>query len=96
MRQIVTAQASSPDSHRPSGLDVSPPGGAFYLWVPAPDGDAWALTELLARRAGAIVSPGEFYGPDGSGHVRLAVVQPTERIRLVADRLASSRASAGA
>ena len=78
------------------GLDVSQPGGAFYLWVPAPDGDAWALTELLARRAGAIVSPGEFYGPDGSGHVRLAVVQPTERIRLVADRLASSRASAGA
>jgi aspartate/methionine/tyrosine aminotransferase len=42
------------------------------------------------------VSPGEFYGPDGSHHVRLAVVQPTERIRLVADRLASSRASAEA
>jgi succinyldiaminopimelate transaminase len=78
------------------GLDVTPPGGAFYLWVPAPDGDAWGRTERLARRAGAIVSPGEFYGPDGSGHVRLAVVQPTERIRLVADRLASSRASAGA
>ena len=60
------------------GLDVSQPGGAFYLWVPAPDGDAWALTERLARRAGAIVSPGEFYGPDGSGP-RAAGRRPAHR-----------------
>ena len=26
------------------------PGGAFYLWVPAPGGDAWALAERLADR----------------------------------------------
>jgi aspartate/methionine/tyrosine aminotransferase len=36
------------------------------------------------------VSPGEFYGPDGAGHVRIAVVQPDDRIALVADRLASA------
>jgi aspartate/methionine/tyrosine aminotransferase len=39
---------------------------------------------------GALVSPGEFYGDDGAGFVRVAVVQPTERIKLVADRLAGS------
>ncbi len=38
-------------------LDVSLPGGGFYLWVPAPGGDAWALTERLAVEGGAIVSP---------------------------------------
>jgi len=70
------------------GLDVPMPGGAFYLWVPAPDGDAWALTERLARDGGAIVSPGEFYGDAGRGHVRIAAVQPDDRIALVVERLA--------
>lgn len=70
-----------------AGIDAPRPAGAFYLWVPAPDGDAWALTRRLAREAGALVSPGEFYGPAGSGHVRVAVVQPDDRIQLVADRL---------
>ena len=73
------------------GIDVPMPGGAFYLWAPAPDGDAWALTHRLAERGGALVSPGEFYGPAGAGFVRVAVVQPDDRIALVAERLASVR-----
>lgn len=71
-------------------LDVAMPDGAFYLWVPAPGGDAWALAERLARDAGAIVSPGEFYGPQGAGFVRVAAVQPDDRIALVAERLATT------
>jgi len=74
------------------GIDAPMPGGGFYLWVPAPGGDAWALTERLAREGGAIVSPGEFYGPAGAGHVRVAAVQPDERIALVVDRLALAAA----
>lgn len=72
------------------GLDIDAPlpSGAFYLWVPAPDGDAWALTRRLAAEGGALVSPGEFYGPAGAGFVRVAVVQPDDRLALVADRLA--------
>ena len=69
------------------GIDVPMPGGAFYLWVEAPGGDAWGLTERLAEEAGAIVSPGEFYGEAGRGHVRVAAVQPDERIALVVERL---------
>ena len=68
-------------------LDVVVPEGGFYLWVPAPGGDAWGLTKRLATDAGALVSPGEFYGPAGSGHVRIAVVQPDDRIELIAQRL---------
>ncbi|HSL72936.1 MAG TPA: aminotransferase class I/II-fold pyridoxal phosphate-dependent enzyme [Ilumatobacteraceae bacterium] len=70
-----------------SGVDVPQPDGAFYLWIPVDDG--WAFTERLAREGGALVSPGEFYGADGARFVRVAVVQPDERIRLVADRLAA-------
>ncbi len=71
---------------RAVGLEVPMPEGAFYLWVPAPGGDAWALAERLAVELGAVVSPGEFYGPAGAGHVRVAAVQPRERIELLRRR----------
>jgi aspartate/methionine/tyrosine aminotransferase len=63
------------------------PGGGIYLWVPAPDGDAWGFAETLAVKGGALVSPGEFYGPTAAGHIRLAMVQPDDRLELVASRL---------
>jgi succinyldiaminopimelate transaminase len=70
-----------------AGSDVDLPGGGFYLWAPAPDGDAWAFAHRLAAEAGVVVSPGEFYGPQGSGHVRAAMVQPDDRLMLAARRL---------
>jgi aspartate/methionine/tyrosine aminotransferase len=63
------------------------PGGGFYLWAPAPDGDAWEWTCWLAERGGVLVSPGSFYGEAGAGHVRLAMVAPIDRLDLVAHRL---------
>jgi succinyldiaminopimelate transaminase len=84
-----------------AGLEATVPAGTFYLWVPAPpwaraegesegrDG-AWVLAEALADVAGTLVSPGEFYGEAGAGHVRIAVVQPDDRIELVARRLAQT------
>ena len=80
--------AAVADALRAIGLAVSLPGGGFYLWVPAPEGDAWGLAERLARTAGLLVSPGEFYGPDAAGHVRIAVVQPIERIEAALVHLA--------
>lgn len=71
-----------------SGTEVEMPAGAFYLWIPVPDG--WAYTEQLARDGGVLVSPGEFYGPDGAAAVRVAVVQPDDRIALVEARLSSA------
>jgi len=64
---------------------VALPQGGFYLWAPVDD--AWAFTDRLARQGGALVSPGEFYGAAGAGFVRVAVVQPMERLELVAERL---------
>jgi succinyldiaminopimelate transaminase len=69
------------------GIAAPLPAGGFYLWVPAPGGDAWSLTRLLAEKAGVLVSPGEFYGPAGAGHVRVALVQPDAQLDLVARRL---------
>jgi len=68
-----------------AGVDVSLPAGGFYLWADV--GDGWSFTEKLAHEGGALVSPGEFYGTTCGSHVRVAVVQPDERIDLVATRL---------
>lgn len=68
-----------------AGVEVPQPGGGFYLWFEV--GDGWAFTEKLAAAGGALVSPGEFYGPASAGFVRVAVVQPDEHLELVAERL---------
>jgi succinyldiaminopimelate transaminase len=76
LQQVLQAQ----------GSPVQLPGGAFYLWAPAPDGDGWAFATTLAEELGLLVSPGEFYGEAGAGHVRVAAVQPDERLTLLAQR----------
>jgi succinyldiaminopimelate transaminase len=68
------------------GYESPLPRGAFYLWVPAPGGDAWAAARDLAEKIGIVVSPGEFYGAVSSGWLRVAAVQPDERVALVAER----------
>ena len=78
-----------------AGSDAQMPAGAFYLWAPAPAGDAWAFAEVLARRAGIVASPGEFYCADPAmagahdphQYVRIAAVQPEDRLELALSRL---------
>ena len=48
------------------------------------------MAEALAREGGLLVSPGDLYGDDGAGHVRIAVVQPMERLALVGERLGAA------
>jgi succinyldiaminopimelate transaminase len=69
------------------GVESDLPGGGFYLWAPAPAGDGWAWTRWLAEHGGVLVSPGSFYGAQGDGFVRLAMVAPVDRLDLVAERL---------
>jgi succinyldiaminopimelate transaminase len=72
------------------GAPVALPEGGFYLWVPVPSDrwpDAWAMAEALATDGGLLVSPGDLYGDGGAGHVRVALVQPGERLELVGERL---------
>ena len=50
--------------------------------------DGWELAARLAHEAGLLVSPGDLYGAAGADHVRLALVQPRDRLELALDRLA--------
>lgn len=75
-----------------AGCPTALPAGGFYLWAPVPArwDDAWAMAEDLAKAAGMLVSPGDLYGPAGARHVRIAVVQPMVRLRLVGERLSGA------
>jgi succinyldiaminopimelate transaminase len=66
----------------------------FYLWLRSADGadDDWEIAAWLANDGGLLVSPGGFYGAAGADHVRLALVQPDDRLELALDRLVRARA----
>lgn len=68
------------------GLEAGMPGGSFYLWVRAPTGNGWDLARYLAERVGMLVSPGEFYGPDGAAFVRVAAVGGDQALELLEKR----------
>ncbi len=72
------------------GVDAPMPDGAFYLWCRKDGLDGWELAALLAEVAGLIVSPGELYGGPAREFVRIAVVQPDDRLALAASRLVDS------
>jgi succinyldiaminopimelate transaminase len=73
-----------------AALGCATPAGAFYLWAPAPGGDGWAYAARLAEVAGCLVSPGGFYGEVSDGFVRLALVQPDDRLAVVVERLSGA------
>ncbi|KAA1430774.1 succinyldiaminopimelate transaminase [Mycolicibacter arupensis] len=69
-----------------AGFTVELSQGGLYLW--ATRGEACRSTvDWLAQR-GILVAPGEFYGPAGAQHVRVALTATDERIAAAAARLA--------
>ena len=73
----------------PHGLVHDGGDAAFYLWMRTADGadDGWEIAARLAHEAGLLVSPGDLYGALGADHVRIALVQPRDRLELALDRL---------
>jgi succinyldiaminopimelate transaminase len=72
---------------RSAGFAIDYSEGGLYLWAtrgePCRDSVAW-----LAQR-GILVAPGEFYGPGGAQHVRVALTATDERISAAVGRLAA-------
>ncbi|HEV7865223.1 MAG TPA: hypothetical protein VGR20_21185, partial [Acidimicrobiia bacterium] len=67
-------------------IDAGGPS-SFYLWVRSADAaeDGWGVTARLAE-SGMLVAAGDLYGEAGADHVRIALVQPLERLELAFDR----------
>lgn len=69
------------------GVETPMPDGTFYLWGRGQEGNGFATAQMLAERSGLVVSPGELYGEAGAPYVRVAVVQPDDKLELAVSRL---------
>ncbi len=70
---------------RGAGFGVEHSQAGLYLW--ATRGEPCRETVASLARLGILVAPGEFYGPGGARHVRVALTATDERIAAVVDRL---------
>lgn len=68
-----------------AGFRIDHSEGGLYLWATR-DESCWDTVAWLAAR-GILVAPGEFYGPTGTRHVRVALTATDERIDTAAARL---------
>src|SRR5262245_62950 len=69
-----------------AGWLVSHSQAGLYLWAAHPAYDCWDSVKVLSQ-IGILVSPGEFYGPAGARHIRLALTATDERNAAAASRL---------
>jgi len=75
-----------------AGWPMDTPKGTMFAWAPLPGGrmDSTALVMELADRTGILVTPGVSFGPNGEGHVRMALVQPLPRMAEAVQRIKAS------
>ena len=66
--------------------------GSMFVWARLPHGrtDSMAFVPELMEKAGVIVTPGASFGAAGEGFVRMALVQPPERLRAAVAAIAAS------
>jgi LL-diaminopimelate aminotransferase len=71
-----------------AGMDVEPPLGSIYVWVPAPGGRSSEgfATELLDEAA-VVVAPGTGYGANGEGYVRISLTIADARLEEAMERI---------
>nr|WP_206038129.1 succinyldiaminopimelate transaminase [Rhodococcus sp. HNM0569] len=70
---------------RSAGFTVSDSEAGLYLWATRGENGRDTVAWLAER--GILVAPGDFYGPRGVDHVRIALTETDERIEEAAARL---------
>ncbi|HEY1330694.1 MAG TPA: LL-diaminopimelate aminotransferase [Actinomycetota bacterium] len=75
---------------REVGIELEPPLGSIYVWVPTPSGrSAVDFAAELLDEAAIVVAPGTGYGPHGEGYIRISLSVPDARLQEAMDRLRS-------
>lgn len=63
------------------GLEADWPGGGYFLWVRVPRGSSGRkFCESLLSERRVKLTPGELFGPSGTGYVRLSLVAEDGRL----------------
>ncbi len=69
-----------------AGWTIEHSEAGLYLWGSRAGLDCWGSVQTLAA-AGILAAPGEFYGPSGRRHIRVALTATDERIDAAVGRL---------
>ena len=70
-----------------AGFRIDHSEAGLYLWITRGE-DCWRTVEAMAS-LGILVAPGDFYGPAGAFHVRVALTATDERIAAAVARISS-------
>ena len=63
------------------GVSCVPPKATIYVWAAVPEGyNSEKFAERLLTEAHVIVTPGNGYGPEGEGFIRISLTTPDERL----------------
>lgn len=81
------------DAFEAAGFRIDHSEASLYLWATR-DEPCWDTVAGLAG-LGILVAPGEFYGPAGERHVRIAFTATDERVDAAVTRLADRAAAPG-
>ena len=68
-----------------AGWDIPPPDAGMFAWAPLPKGlgnmSSLEFSKRLMEEAGVAVSPGNGFGDNGEGYIRIGLVENEQRIR---------------
>jgi len=71
-----------------AGWDIPPPDAGMFAWAPMPKGlehmPSLEFSKRLMEEAGVAVSPGNGFGANGEGYLRIGLVENEQRIRQAA------------
>ena len=70
------------------GIACKRSAGSFYLWVDVGCEDSWAFADRLLDERHVALAPGEAFGEQGKGRVRLSLASPEDQVRRGARELA--------
>ena len=77
---------------RELGLEVDRPKATFYLWIQVPKGYTSAqFATLLLEQAGIVATPGNGFGENGEGFIRMALTVDEKRLNEAIERLRGIR-----
>jgi LL-diaminopimelate aminotransferase len=76
------------EAMREAGWRVPTPKATMFVWARIPSG--WTsrqISQEICRRTGVVVVPGNAFGVEGEGYVRIALVQEEGRLLEAARRI---------
>jgi aminotransferase len=88
-REFLPKRQAVLEALREARVEIPPPTGAFYAWIPISSLTSMTAYEFAARLASeqsVLVMPGDDFGPSGRGHIRLSFGGSSEELNVGMNR----------